>query len=119
MGPSMTTMPHQKQAISRSHLQLVPIERTAEQHLDLELVEAIVGLQIPEGQQRPLRFYKIAKGELYPVRVLARCITDALHAEVDPAALMRALWMPIKRFIERKSQRRLPRKRDDKLLPAG
>lgn len=115
----MNQMPQQKQANPRSHLQLVRIERTPEQHLDLELVEAVVQLQVPEGHQRPLRFYKIAKGELFPVRVLARCITDALQAEVDPAALLHALWTPIKRFIERKAQRRLPRRRDDKLLPSA
>lgn len=120
----MTTTTVQKQAIpqARGHLQLVHLERTPEQHFDLELAEAVNSL-VPPREARPLRFYKLAKGELFPGRVLARIVDDALRANVDPAALLRALWRPIRALIERKSARRMPRRLagwpEYKRLPSG
>jgi hypothetical protein len=115
----MTTTQQEKKGIPQPlHLHLVRTERTPEQHLDLEFAEAVNAL-VPPGEPRPRRFYNMADGSLVPARVIARVITDALHAEVDPIALLRAIWTPIKRFIERKTQRRLPPRPDHKCLPTG
>lgn len=103
----------------RSHLQLVRVERTPEQHLELEFKEAVVALTVPEGTERPRRLYKIAADELTPLRILARVLSDALKADIDPWAVWRVVSGPVRRFIERKAQRRLPRRKDNKFLPAG
>ena len=91
------------------YLRLVPVERTPEELLDLEFREEVVALTTPPGVERPRRLYKIAAGELVPLRVVARVIGDALMAEVDPHAIYAAIVRPLKRFIERAMKRQPPR----------
>lgn len=109
----------QKKGIARDHLSLVTPSRSPEQLLDLELAEEFVALDIGDGSERPRRFYKISEGELYPLRVVARVIRDALGAEVSPSALFRALLRPIRRFIERACRQRLPRLHVHRRLRGG
>lgn len=117
----MDTSARQKQGnVSRGALRLVSVPRTPEQQLDLELAESFAAIEVPMGGKRPRRFYKVAEGELFPGRILARLVDDAWAVCVSPAALLRALVLPIKRLIERKYQkRRLPRRREHKSLPAA
>jgi hypothetical protein len=117
----MSTSSHRKKENlpARSHLSLVTVERTPEQHCELEFTEAVVALKTPSGMERPRRFYKIADDELHPLRVVMRVIDDALRTEIDGAAILRAIVEPLRRLIARKTQRRLPARRDPKLLPGA
>lgn len=120
----MTRTTMQKKEILRPqdtpYLRLVPVERTPEQLLDLELREEVVAIETPPGVERPRRLYKIAAGELYPLRVVARLIRDMLEGEFAPHEVYAAIVRPIRRFIGRLSKRptpRFPRRPEQRCLP--
>lgn len=118
-----TTTAHKQENPQRSYLHLVRPERTPEQLLDLEFTEEVGGIPTAPGQPRPRRLYKVADGELFPVRIMARVIDDALAVGADAMALFLAICGPIQRFIERKARRKLspklPRRYEYKRLPSG
>lgn len=93
--------------------------RTPEQLFEIEFKEHVVALKVPDAHERPRRLAKIAADELFPLRVFLRYLNDGLSVDIDPMALYRSIAEPLKRFFARKTRRRLPARRDDKLLPAG
>lgn len=118
-----TTSVQKKEKSERPYLHLVRPTRTPEQLLDLEWNEEVGGIEIGAGHERPRRLYKLAAGELFPVRIAARVIDDALAVGADAIALFLAVCGPLQRYIERKSRQklapRLPRRHEYKRLPSG
>lgn len=112
----MTTLELQKQGKTWVHV--APVQRSPEELFERELAE-VGALAVGVGQKRPRRLYKLVEDELHPGRSIARVIVDALTARCDPIALYHKIEGAVRRFIERKTRRKLPQPETYKALPSA
>ena len=94
----MTTHAVRKQEIPT--LRLVPITRSADELAQIELCEGVNRLRV--RARRPRRFYKVAAGELFPLRLVGRLADDAVSAGCTEAEFLQAVMPVIGNLIRRK-----------------
>jgi hypothetical protein len=84
----------------QENLRLVPIRRTPDELAQIELVERVNRLAV--RRQKPRRFYKLAAGELFPLRIVGRLAEDAVAAGCSEAEFLTAVMPVVGNLIRRK-----------------